>query len=392
MRKSAIFGIMLAGVLPAQHALTQQPAPSKKPTAPALAFVALPKDIQCSLQGVSFMSVVGAHGQMENTNGEVGSVSCWIVTKGEDRKKKIPLASNEITHDIIETKDFGRLKMTPENSITSAGSSLSIRTDKIKSLRAFLLESVDPREAEDAEWKSATEKDTPAAYWEFNRKFPNSNRVRVEHGRIATTVAYINAGNGMEAYASIAVGDEKFPISENQMQQWRFVRYEHVGDFLAPETGGSIENGTAILVKEDDSTYKIVDVQGTVDGGGTDPFKPSLQLNGNAIRSGGLQWQLEASAKTLTWDEARTYCSGLSDGGGVWRLPTEQELLALYSAKYSILNGNKEYEIITSLGTGRYWSSSVGTEIADYAQEVNFDDGSTHEDVTGYAYLVRCVK
>jgi hypothetical protein len=178
------------------------------------------------------------------------------------------------------------------------------------------------------------------------------------------------------------------------MEQWRFVRYEHVGNFLAPETGGSIENGTAILVKEDEGRYRIVDVQGTVDGGGTDPFKPSLQLNGNAIRSGGLQWQLEASPKTMTWEEAKTYCTGLSlnGSGGGWRLPTEPELLALYSAKSSILNGNKEYGIITSLSGGRYWSSSAGTESADYAQEVDFDNGTNHADVIGYTYLVRCVK
>jgi len=196
----------------------------------------------------------------------------------------------------------------------------------------------------------------------------------------------------MEAKVFIAINGERFPITTNQMQQWRFVRYEHVGNFLAPETGGSIDNGTAILIKDEQGRYEIVDVQGTVVGGGTDPFKPSLQLNGNTIRSGGLQWQLEASAKTMSWDEAKTYCSAFNDGGGFWRLPTEQELLALYSAKYSILNGNKEYEIITSLGAGRYWSSSVGSESADHAQEVNFDDGSVHEDVTGYAYLVRCVK
>jgi hypothetical protein len=253
---------------------------------------------------------------------------------------------------------------------------------------------VDPKAAEDAEWKSATDKDTPAAYWEFNRKFPNSDRVRIEHGRIATTVAYINAGNGMEAHAFIVVGGERFSITESQMQQWRFVRYEHVGNFLAPETGGSISDGTAILVKEDAGGYRIVDVQGTVDGGGTDPFKPSLQLNGTAIRSEGLLWQLEASPKTMTWEEAKEYCSSflLAGSGGGWRLPTQPELLALYSAKPSILNGNREYAIITSLGAGRYWSSTAGVDSTEYAQEVDFGSGTTHDDAVGYSYLVRCVK
>jgi WD40-like Beta Propeller Repeat len=136
------FGILLGGVLLAQQALTQQPTPAKKPLTPAPAFVPLPKDMQCSLQGVSFTSVVGARGQMENTNGTVESVGCWIVAKGEDQKKYLPLASNEIAHDIITTKDFGRLKITPENSVTSAGFSLAIRADAIRPLRAFLLHSL----------------------------------------------------------------------------------------------------------------------------------------------------------------------------------------------------------------------------------------------------------
>jgi len=256
------------------------------------------------------------------------------------------------------------------------------------------IKSVDPKAAEDAEWKNATAKDTPAAYWEFNGKYPNSDRVRIVHGRIATTVAYINAGNGMEAHAYITVGSERFPITESEMQQWRFVRYEHAGNCLIPASGGAIADGTAILVREDEGRYRVVDVQGTVDGGGTDPFKPSLQLNGNAVSSGGLLWQLEASLKAMTWEDAKNYCIGLrlEGSGDGWRLPTQPELVALYSGKSSILKGNKEFGIITSLNAGRYWSSSPGAAGADYAQEVDFDSGATHDDAVGYRYLVRCVK
>lgn len=55
-----LFGLLLSGVLFAQYASTKQPAPAKMPSTPAPAFVPLPKDIQCSLQGLSFRSVVGA--------------------------------------------------------------------------------------------------------------------------------------------------------------------------------------------------------------------------------------------------------------------------------------------------------------------------------------------
>lgn len=134
-----LFGLLLSGVLLAQHASTQQPAPAKMPSTPAPVFVPLPKDIQCSLQGLSFRSVVGAHGQMENTNGTVDSLNCWIAAKGEGQKTDIPLASNDITHEIIATKDFGKLRMAPQNSVSSAGFSLSIRADRMKALRAFLL-------------------------------------------------------------------------------------------------------------------------------------------------------------------------------------------------------------------------------------------------------------
>jgi hypothetical protein len=134
-----LLSILLSGVLLAQHASTQQPAPAKMPSTPAPVFVPLPKDIQCSLQGLSFRSVVGAHGQMENTNGTVDSLNCWIAAKGEGQKTDIPLASNDITHEIIATKDFGKLRMAPQNSVSSAGFSLSIRADRMKALRAFLL-------------------------------------------------------------------------------------------------------------------------------------------------------------------------------------------------------------------------------------------------------------
>ncbi len=140
IRKASVYFVMsLAGALFARHGIAQQPALASKPSTAVPAFVPMPRDIQCSLQGLSFMSVVGANGKLENTNGTIGGLSCWIAAKGEDQKKEIPLASGEVLHDVITTKDFGKLKIAPQNSVSSAGFSLSIRADKIKPLRSFLL-------------------------------------------------------------------------------------------------------------------------------------------------------------------------------------------------------------------------------------------------------------
>lgn len=101
-------------------------------------FVPMPKDIQCELHGVSYMSVVGANGQMNNTSGSVDGVTCWILGKSPEQKKDIPIVSSTITDGILKTKDFGNLKLSPTNNISSAATGMAIRSDKVQLLRTFL--------------------------------------------------------------------------------------------------------------------------------------------------------------------------------------------------------------------------------------------------------------
>ncbi len=137
VKMSALFGILLVGILIGQPAFAQKTTPAN--TAPV--FIPMPKDIQCDVQGMSFRSVVGENGQMVNTDGSVDKVICWITSNSPEQKKEIPLASTAITGGMLPTKDFGKLKVTPVNNINSAGLSIAIRRDKLQSFRAFLQKS-----------------------------------------------------------------------------------------------------------------------------------------------------------------------------------------------------------------------------------------------------------
>lgn len=134
LKKSALFGVLLASTLISQQAYAQSTTPAK--AAPVL--VPMPKDIQCELSGMSFRSVVGANAQLTETSGSVDGVTCWITGKTPEQKKDVSLASNDITRGMLTTKDFGKWKVMPQNSINSSGLSISVRRDKLPSLRAFL--------------------------------------------------------------------------------------------------------------------------------------------------------------------------------------------------------------------------------------------------------------
>lgn len=129
-------GVLLAGILLAPQALTQQPAPARKASAPA--FVPLPRDIQCSLQGLSYTPAVGAANEAAEGNGAVEHVTCWIAAKTPVQKKDLPLASNTITRGVVLTRNFGRLRIAPTNGGTSSGVAIAIRSNQLPSLKAFL--------------------------------------------------------------------------------------------------------------------------------------------------------------------------------------------------------------------------------------------------------------
>ena len=134
LKKSALFGVLLARALIGQQAYAQPTTPPK--ATPVL--VPMPKDIQCELSGMSSRSVVGANAQLTETSGSVDGVTCWITGKTPEQKKEVSLASNGITRGMLTTKDFGKWKVTPQNSMSSSGLSIAIRRDKLPSFRAFL--------------------------------------------------------------------------------------------------------------------------------------------------------------------------------------------------------------------------------------------------------------
>ena len=72
--------------------------------------------------------------------------------------------------------------------------------------------------------------------------------------------------------------------------------------------------------------------------------------------------------------------------GGGWRLPSQDELLALYATKSS---GTASFP---GMDTGWYWSSSAVSGSSGDAWIVNFGDGYTSNDFVGSYNRVRCVR
>jgi len=127
-----------AGQKAASPATAAQKTAAGKSSAAVPMFVPMPKDIQCELNGVSYRSVVGANRQLNNTSGSVDGVTCWVSGKSPEQKKDIPLVSSTISDGMLQTKDFGNLKLSPTNNINSTATGMAIRSDKVQPLRTFL--------------------------------------------------------------------------------------------------------------------------------------------------------------------------------------------------------------------------------------------------------------
>jgi hypothetical protein len=127
-----------AGQKAASPAQAPQKTAAGKSSAAVPMFVPMPKDIQCELHGVSYRSVVGANGQLNNTSGSVDGVTCWVSGKSPEQKKDIPLVSSTISDGMLQTKDFGNLKLSPTNNINSTATGMAIRSDRVQALRNFL--------------------------------------------------------------------------------------------------------------------------------------------------------------------------------------------------------------------------------------------------------------
>ena len=104
----------------------------------------------------------------------------------------------------------------------------------------------------------------------------------------------------------------------------------------------------------------------------------------------GLMWQKQNDLTLRTWENAISYCEGLSLGGFTdWRLPNVKELSSLVDdSRY-----NPSIDpLFTSTLSSNYWSSTTCAGLTPYAWYVNFYYGDTNNYSKAYTYYVRCVR
>jgi flagellin-like protein len=106
----------------------------------------------------------------------------------------------------------------------------------------------------------------------------------------------------------------------------------------------------------------------------------------------GLCWQRNMStAGQRTWENAKTYCSGLSLGGhSNWYLPSRQELVSITDLSRSspaIVGGNNKF---TNVQGSHYWSVSTYSPNTAYAWPVDFGYGGG-ANIKTYSNYVTCV-
>ena len=85
----------------------------------------------------------------------------------------------------------------------------------------------------------------------------------------------------------------------------------------------------------------------------------------------GLMWTKDANPiGSLNWFEAMSWCSSFSISGiGGWRLPSKDELSAIYHAIKA------EHPFFTGVQSSYYWSSTTHAGSTDLARVVHMDDG-----------------
>ena len=97
------------------------------------------------------------------------------------------------------------------------------------------------------------------------------------------------------------------------------------------------------------------------------------------ITGAELQVAIQDFPNPMSWDKAERACSELGSG---WRLPTKEELEAMYIQLHKKGQGNFNYQ--------HYWSS---TEYDDgHAWDFGFNDGAAKVNYKGYTYYARAVR
>jgi hypothetical protein len=123
---------------------------------------------------------------------------------------------------------------------------------------------------------------------------------------------------------------------------------------------------------------------------------PSYFENGDGTVTdlgSGLLWQQnvpEGINDIYTQATATAYCTGLSLAGAGWRLPTKAELESIVVDYENA--GRVTATVFGSRGEMDTWSSSPYVGSGGRGWLVDFSNGASAHDPTGYAKLVRCVR
>jgi hypothetical protein len=122
------------------------------------------------------------------------------------------------------------------------------------------------------------------------------------------------------------------------------------------------------------------------------PPLPSVLLP-PTLRAVGLEWQTRPAERVhhIVWLEGKSYCEHLPLAGGRWRLPTKDELLALFDAKAetSALKG------VPGIDEDGYWTTTdvVDSNDPDRVTVVEFSGGQVVSGSrSGNTYSTRCVR
>ncbi|MEM7828109.1 MAG: DUF1566 domain-containing protein, partial [Candidatus Aenigmatarchaeota archaeon] len=119
-----------------------------------------------------------------------------------------------------------------------------------------------------------------------------------------------------------------------------------------------------------------------------------------------LMWQQQDDGVTRTWDEAKSYCDGLTLGGySDWRLPEKKELESIIN--YGKYNPAIDLSVFPGTHPDNYWSSTIATcepkqawyvhfgsgmDIWDNSTQRIFYGGNLNYIYTSSPFYVRCVR
>ena len=165
-----------------------------------------------------------------------------------------------------------------------------------------------------------------------------------------------------------------------------------------------------------DGSDETCDVTRIPSGDARNPDEFVISADGTTVADTitGLLWQRDGSgprtgcsgtnSQTCTWDEAKTYCAGLTlDGVGNWRLPGEGELVSLVdftraspALDPTVFPGRPDDVLweASAYSPLPFWTSSSvqGCSSKAYARYVDFRQGDSSCDSVANKHLVRCVR